>query len=202
MCMVCIYFILMVDTDFFKLERTFSLLSSSFSCSIHPVIANSLAAPTTITKMTLWTCGQSDQFFFKPKSHPIAGILMKELDITPVQGRKIVERRDKIRAVCDNIRQCLVLMGRLKSLCQHKQKVFRDRMTKCQEILNPLQVARLLVWVDNHADTLESVCPGWGSERMSKRSAVAGSAVAPPAAASSTPKLPTKAGEAAKDGAK
>ena len=119
--------------------------------------------------MTLWTCGQSDQFFYKPKSNPIAGILMKELDITPVQGRKIIERRDKIRAVCDNIRQCLVLMTKLKSLCQHKQKVFHDRMTKCQEILNPLQVAKLLVWVDDHADTLETVCPGWGSERISKR---------------------------------
>ena len=71
------------------------------------IYSNRLAAPTTITKMTLWTCGQSDQFFFKPKSNPIAGILMKELDITPVQGRKIVERRDKIREVCDNIRQSL-----------------------------------------------------------------------------------------------
>jgi hypothetical protein len=136
-------------------------------------LSHRLAAPTTITKMTLWTCGQSDQFFFKPKSNPIAGILMRELDITPVQGRKIVERRDKIREVCDNIRQCLALTAKLKALCQHKQKVFHDRMTKCQEILNPLQVAKLLVWVDNHADTLESVCPGWGSERMSKRSASA-----------------------------
>lgn len=152
--------------------------------------SNRLAAPTTITKMTLWTCGQSDQFFFKPKSNPIAGILMKELDITPVQGRKIVERRDKIREVCDNIRQCLVLMTKLKSLCEHKQKVFHDRMTKCQEILNPLQVAKLLVWVDNHADALESVCPGWGSERMSKRSSLA-------------TKLPTLAGDSqAKDSAK
>ena len=166
---------------------------------LYHAAADSLAAPTTITKMTLWTCGQSDQFFFKPRSHPIAGILMKELDITPVQGRKIVERRDKIRAVCDNIRQCLVLMSRLKSLCQHKQKVFHDRMTKCQEILNPLQVAKLLVWVDSHADTLESVCPGWGSERMSKRSAAAGSSV--PAASLSTPNIQTMADEAAKDGA-
>ena len=94
---------------------------------------------------------------------------MKELDITPAQGRKIIERRDKIRAINDNIRQCIVLMTKLKSLCQHKQKVFHARMTKCQEILSPLQVAKLLVWVDDHADTLESVCPGWGSERISKR---------------------------------
>ena len=131
-----------------------------------------LAKPTTITKMTLWTMGQSDQFFYKPKRNPIAGILMRELDVTPAQGRKIVERRDRIRAVCENIRHCLVLMGKLNALCRHKQKVFHDRMTKCQEILTPVQVARLLVWVDTNADTLGAVCPGWGSERIqTKRTA-------------------------------
>ena len=106
---------------------------------------------------------------------------MKELDITPVQGRKIIERRDKIRDLNDNIRRALALMAKLKSLCEHKQKVFHDRMTKCQEILSPLQVAKLLVWVDDHADTLEAVCPGWGSERIH---AGPNNATAPPSTSS------------------
>lgn len=125
-----------------------------------------LAAPTTFTKMGLWTLGQNDQFYTNPKRNPIAGILMKELGITAAQGRKIIDNREKIRALCANIRQCLTLLGKLKVLCEHKQTVFNTRMRKCQETLTPLQNVKLMLWVDDHSTVLESVCPGWGSERI------------------------------------
>jgi hypothetical protein len=125
-----------------------------------------LAAPTTFTKMGLWALGQNDQFYTDPKRNPIAGILMKELGITPAQGRKIIDNREKVRALCANIKQCLVLLSKLKALCEHKQKLFAGRMAKCQENLTPLQVVKLLIWVDDHSSTLESVCPGWGSKRI------------------------------------
>lgn len=116
--------------------------------------------------MGLWTLGQNEGFYTNPKSNPIAGILGKELAITPVQSRKILEQRQKIRDVCDNLKQCLVLLGKLKAICEHKQKIFHDRMSKCQEILTPIQVVKLLLWVDEHSHLLESVCPGWESERI------------------------------------
>ena len=47
-----------------------------------------------------------------------------------------------------------------------KQKIFADRMNKCQEILTPEQVVKLLVWIDENDSVLESACPGWGSERI------------------------------------
>jgi hypothetical protein len=84
--------------------------------------------------------------------------------ISPVQERKILEQRQKIRNVCDNLKQCLVLLGKLQTLSERKQKVFHDGMSKCQEILTPLQVVKLLLWVDEHSHLLESICPGWGSE--------------------------------------
>ncbi len=124
------------------------------------------AAPTTFTKMSLWTLGQNEQFFTQPKHHPISGILRKELDITPAQGRKILAQRFKIQRLCQNIKEVLQLIADLKALCQKKQKVFSDRMSKCQEILTPEQVTKLLVWIDDNSSVLESVCPGWGSERI------------------------------------
>jgi hypothetical protein len=119
-------------------------------------------APTDFTKLGLFALGRNE----KNKRNPIAGILSEELEITPNQGRKILEQRQKIRDLTDNLKECLRLLGKLKSICEHKQKVFSDRMSKCQEILTPLQVAKLLLWVDEHADVLESTCPGWGSERI------------------------------------
>jgi len=121
-----------------------------------------LIAPTDFTKMGLFTMGQNEQ----NKGNPIAGILRKELCITPQQGRKIVEQSQKIRDLTDNLKECVGLLGKLKSICKHKQEVFNNRMSKCQEILTPLQVVKLLLWVDEHSNILESTCPGWGSERI------------------------------------
>jgi len=121
-----------------------------------------LIAPTDFTKMGLFTMGQNEQ----NKGNPIAGILRKELHITTQQGRKIVEQSQKIRDLTDNLKECVDLLGKLKSICKHKQEVFSNRMSKCQEILNPLQVVKLLLWVDEHSNILESRCPGWRSERI------------------------------------
>lgn len=122
-----------------------------------------LANPTNFTKMGLWTLGQQSK-----GPDPIAGILQKELDIQPQQGRKIIEQRQKIRNVCSNLKECLFLLGKLKTLCEQKTSIFHDRMTKCREILTPRQVVMLLVWINDHSQVLQSVCPGWGSELRSK----------------------------------
>jgi hypothetical protein len=115
-----------------------------------------LVAPTNFTKMGLWTLGQNEKFYTDLKRYPIAGILREELRITPQQGRKIVEQSQKIRELSENLKECLKLLGKLKSICEYKQKVFSDRMSKCQEILTPLQVAKLLLWVDENSNILES----------------------------------------------
>lgn len=128
-----------------------------------------LVAPTNFTKMGLWTLGQNERFYTDIKRNPIAGILREELRITSQQGRKILEQSQKIRDLSENLKECLRLLGKLKSICEHKQKVFSDRMSKCQEILTPLQVVKLLLWVDDNSNILESTCPGWGSERIHSR---------------------------------
>jgi hypothetical protein len=127
-----------------------------------------LAAPNTFTKMSLWTLGQKEAFFTNPDAHPISGILRKELEITGAQGRKIIAQRARVQRLCSDIKSGLELIAQLKSICSYKQKVFNDRMSKCQEILSPEQVVKLLVWIDDNGTVLESVCPGWGSQRIAK----------------------------------
>lgn len=106
--------------------------------------------------MGLWTLGQNERFYTDIKRNPIAGILREELRITSQQGRKILEQSQKIRDLSENLKECLRLLGKLKSICEHKQKIFSDRMSKCQEILTPLQVVKLLLWVDDNSNILES----------------------------------------------
>jgi hypothetical protein len=71
-------------------------------------------------------------------------------------------------------------MGKLNALCQHKTRIFHDRMTKCREILTPKQVIKLLIWIDENSQTLGSVCPGWGSEQFRTKPATTDNATLQP----------------------
>jgi hypothetical protein len=122
-----------------------------------------LVNPTNFTKMGLWTLGQSNH---NPKKNPIAGILVKELTITAQQGRKILDQSEKIRILCENLKETLALLAKLKALCEQKTRIFQDRMSKCKEILTSKQVVKLIMWVNEHTELLESVCPGWGTEHI------------------------------------
>jgi predicted nuclease with TOPRIM domain len=138
-----------------QLQR-YVVLDFMISTSYCAHILVRLVAPTNFTKMGLWTLGQNERFYTDIKRNPIAGILREELRITSQQGRKILEQSQKIRDLSENLKECLRLLGKLKSICEHKQKVFSDRMSKCQEILTPLQVVKLLLWVDDNSNILES----------------------------------------------
>lgn len=130
--------------------------------SFHLEQLRRLANPTNVTKMGLWALGQQSVL----KKNPIAGMLQKELEITSQQGRKIVEQREKIRHVSSNLKECLDLLGKLQTLCEKKTGIFHDRLSKCREILTPRQVVKLILWIHDHAQVLENVCPGWGSETL------------------------------------
>jgi hypothetical protein len=127
-------------------------------CYIHRLVN-----PTNFTKLGLWTLGRNSS---DPKRNPIAGILQKELDIVPQQGRKIVEQSEKIRVLCENLKECLSLLAKLRSLCEQKTQIFHDRMNKCREILTSRQVVKLIIWINENTQLLETVCPGWGTEHI------------------------------------
>jgi hypothetical protein len=122
-----------------------------------------LVNPTNFTKMGLWTLGQTSH---DTKRNPIAGILVKELTITPQQGSKILEQSEKIRYLCQNLKETHALLGKLRALCEKKTKIFQDRMSKCTEILTSKQVVSLIVWINEHTELLGAVCPGWGTEQI------------------------------------
>eukprot|EP00536_Pseudo-nitzschia_multiseries_P015782 jgi/Psemu1/219105/e_gw1.954.20.1 len=122
-----------------------------------------LVNPTNFTKMGLWTLGHSNQ---GAKKNPIAGILVKELDITPQQSRKILDQSEKIRQLCENLKEAHSLLVKLKFLCEKKTRTFQDRMNKCTEILTSKQVVKLIIWINGHTQLLDSVCPGWGTEHI------------------------------------
>ena len=105
-----------------------------------------LANPTNFTKMGLWTMGQQS----KNTRNPIASILQKELEITPQQGKKIVEQREKIRRVCDNMKEVRVANGQKRDNCgmasSYSVSVLRSTLCNLSTCLSfYLLVRRVLV---------------------------------------------------------
>lgn len=136
-----------------------------------------LANPTNFTKMGLWTIAKANGNKDVSKQNPLIGILQKELGITPQQTRKILDQRAKIRDLCSNLNASLMLLQKLKDLCEQKNKTFNDRINKTREILTPKQVVKLIMWVKDYSDVLGTVCPGWTSEQIVQKK----KAVIPPA---------------------
>lgn len=116
--------------------------------------------------MGLWTIAKANRSKDMTKQNPLIGILQKELSITPQQTRKILDQRAKIRDLCSNLNASLVLLQKLKDLCEQKNKTFNDRINKTREILTPKQVVKLIMFVKDYSDVLGTVCPGWTSEQI------------------------------------
>ncbi|GMH85108.1 hypothetical protein TrVE_jg14220 [Triparma verrucosa] len=125
-----------------------------------------LVMPTTTTKMGLWTLEQDDKFFENTGRGSLAGILARELQITENQKKKIIEHREEIKTITRNLKRTLELLSELKTVVGKKHSLFKDRMEKCTKILNPLQVIKLLLWVNKNEAELSETCPGWGSEQI------------------------------------
>lgn len=128
-----------------------------------------LANPTNFTKMGLWTIAKANGSKDMSKQNPLVGILQKELNIAPPQVKRILEQRQRIRLLVNNLNASLLLLQKLKDLCEQKNKTFNDRMTKTREILNPKQVVKLIMWIKEHSNVLGNICPGWTSEQIVKR---------------------------------
>ena len=134
-----------------------------------PFIVIRLANPTNFTKMGLWTIAKANGSKDMSKQNPLVGILQKELNIAPQQVRRILEQRQRIRELVNNLNASLLLLQKLKDLCEQKNKTFNDRMSKTREILSPKQVVKLILWIKEHSNVLGSICPGWTSEQVVKR---------------------------------
>lgn len=115
--------------------------------------------------MGLWTIAKANDSKDISKQNPLVGTIAKELTITPPQIRKILEQRQKIRDLCNNLNATLGLILQLKELCEQKNKKFNDRMTKTRAILNPKQVVKLIMWIKDYSDVLGNTFPGWTSEQ-------------------------------------
>jgi hypothetical protein len=67
-------------------------VSCSVQVAFHLNQLEKLLCPTKTTKLSLWALQQDKSFFQKSKS-PLFDILSKELELTPEQTEKIIERR-------------------------------------------------------------------------------------------------------------
>jgi hypothetical protein len=73
--------------------------------------AATMTAPSSLS--TTSSSSSSSTTTTKDRGNPIAGMLQKELGISPAQGRKILDQRQKVQTVCSNLKEVrkMLFMG-------------------------------------------------------------------------------------------
>lgn len=89
--------------------------------SFHLQQLEKLVVPTMTTKMCLWTLHQDPSFYQKNRS-PMFNILCDELELTPEQIEKILEKRERTSTLLSKLRECLDLIQSLKTAIEKKDR--------------------------------------------------------------------------------
>ena len=110
--------------------------------------------------MCLWTLHQEKSSPEANKS-PMFSILAKELEITPEQTDKILERRGKISSLLTQLQESLDLLQALKIHIEKKHACYDQICGRVQSAATPQQVVRFLIWITNNAEALGKYLQGF-----------------------------------------
>ena len=72
---------------------------------------------------------------------------MRELEITPEQRGRIQNLRTRVKGAVKDLRAAMALLRELRSHVKVKHTSFDERMRELQNILTPMQSAKLILWV-------------------------------------------------------
>ena len=127
-----------------------------------------LLVPTLVTKMSLWTL-QQDQQFFSSKS-PLWDSISKALDITQEQSERIQQGRQRIKALLGQLQESLNLLGELRDSIKKRHAHFDSQCGGLAQIATPKQTVQFLMWMEANKKELASLVPLWttGAEKSDK----------------------------------
>lgn len=121
-----------------------------------------LLLPTQVTKLCLYSVEQGFDMIARDsviREDPMAvpdsaaatmslwGILAKELEVSEAQQRQILERREAIKQVRDNLNHTLSIVKQLEDVTDDKNTALEAQVAELQNILTPSQATKFIIWV-------------------------------------------------------
>jgi len=101
---------------------------------------------------------QQDKSFYSPDS-ALYNIFCKEIGLTQDISTNMLERRDRIIELTQQLTESLSLIKILRTAIDEKHQKFDTCCTMVKNIGNAKQQVKMLLWITKNADKLSEIIP-------------------------------------------
>lgn len=139
----------------------------------HLMQLEKLLIPNQLTKISLWSLQQEDDFYDeKTTTKTFGGGLWKtictEFNLTKKQKKELLNMRDSIKTQRQNIYECLKILNELKGRINENFGSLKSQMQKLVSITSPIQQARFLMWIEQNQACMFMLNSLWEKEKAGK----------------------------------
>lgn len=136
-----------VYSDFGKQRR--------IATTFHLNELKTLLLPNQVSKMTIWSLQQEDEFYDEKKNQAIHGggiwnMLCNALHLTEEQKKSFIEMRYSIKTQRKNVGECLKILHELEKRIDENFTSMAAQMSTIMKTITPLQQANFLIWIENN----------------------------------------------------
>jgi len=123
--------------------------------SYHMNQLKSLLIPNTVSKMTLWSLQQDDEFYDEKKNQKTFGggiwnMLCTELRLTAEQKQSLIDMRHGIRTQRQNVAECIRILKELDQRVNSNFDSMSHQMDSVMDTITPVQQAKFLLWIERN----------------------------------------------------
>lgn len=129
----------------------------------------SLLIPNQVSKMTLWSLQQDDDFYDEKNNQKTFGggiwnMLCTNLELTAEQKRGLIDMRYGIRKQRRNVAECLRIMNELDTRVTRNFDHMSSQMETIMELITPVQQAKFLMWIAKNQACMHMLNNMWKEE--------------------------------------
>lgn len=130
----------------------------------------SLLIPNQVSKMTLWSLQQEDDFYDEKTNQTTFGggiwnMLCSELELTSEQKRGLIDMRHGIRKQRRNLAECLRILKELGSRVDTNLNHMTNQMTDVMSLITPTQQAKFLLWIEKNQACMHMLNNIWSTQQ-------------------------------------
>jgi hypothetical protein len=134
----------------------------------------SLLLPNQVSKMTIWSLQQEDDFYDEQRNKTTFGggiwnLLCEELRLTEEQKRTLLGMRNEIRGQRKNVGECLRIVKELEKRIGENITSMGKQMAKIMSVTTPIQQARFLLWIEHNRAAVQVLNNIWEKKERRRR---------------------------------
>eukprot|EP00510_Aplanochytrium_minuta_P001371 CAMPEP_0184011420 /NCGR_PEP_ID=MMETSP0954-20121128/3819_1 /TAXON_ID=627963 /ORGANISM="Aplanochytrium sp, Strain PBS07" /LENGTH=375 /DNA_ID=CAMNT_0026291239 /DNA_START=325 /DNA_END=1452 /DNA_ORIENTATION=+ len=130
----------------------------------------SLLLPNQVSKMTMWSLQQDDDFYDEKTNQKTFGggiwnMLCSELELTAEQKRGLIDMRHGIKKQRRNVAECLRILKELGSRVNTNFSHMASQMENVMNLVTPSQQAKFLLWVEKNQACMHMLNNIWNAQQ-------------------------------------